>query len=138
MSTETTYTASMKDAMMKALLESSQSPPSTLSELFTLLHEAQDALHESGYTDTIFGVRQGLKSDYGLRYTAYLSNTEGSFENPMFSIFVADDQCAFQAEGQIQSGLTAARVIGEARTYLLKPHVVELMTGLLRQFGRVK
>jgi hypothetical protein len=135
MSIDTSSTESMKEAMKRALQQSHQAPPSTISRLIKLLGEAQEALHEDGYSEAVLELRQGLQTDYGLRYTAYLRDASSRFENPMFSIFVADNQCAFQAEGQLQSGLNAEKVIARAREYLLQPHVVELMTGLLNQFG---
>ncbi len=81
-------------------------------------------------------LRPGLQTDYGLRYTTYFRNQSATFETPLFSIFVAEDVCAFQAEGELQTDLNTDDVIAKAHTYLLQPHVVDLMTGLLRQFGR--
>jgi hypothetical protein len=136
MSVDTSSTESMKEAMKKALKRSHQAPPSTISRLIKLLGEVQEALREDGYPETVLELRQGLQTDYGLRYTAYLRDASSRFENPMFAVFVADDQCAFQAEGQIQNGMNVESVIARAREYLLQAHVVEFMTGLLGQFGR--
>jgi hypothetical protein len=130
------HSNSMKEAMKKALEQSKQAPSSTVQKLFDLLGEAQEALREAGYNDAVLELRQGLQTDYGLRYTAYLRNESASFENPLFSIFIDEVHCAFQAEGPLQSDLSPDEALAAAREYLLQPHVVTLMSGLLHQFGR--
>ena len=136
MSTETSQAESMKEALKRALNPNNRSEPGVIRQLWELLLGAQEALRESSYAGAVLELRKGLQTDYGQRYTAYLRDEESNFESLLFSVFVDDDQGAFQAEGQIQSGLNAESVIGKARDYLLQPHVVEFMTGLLRQFGR--
>lgn len=127
---------SMREAMKRALQQSRQSSPSSLKLLLNLLEEAQEALREDGYPDAVLELRQGLQTDYGLRYTAYSRNLPATFETPLFSIFVDDDKYAFQAEGELQTDLTTEDVITRARSYLLQPRVVDFITGLLLQFGK--
>ena len=70
------------------------------------------------------------------RITVYIRDDEATFESLLFSIFADHDKGAFQAEGQIQSGLNAEIIISKAREYLLRADVIEFMTGLLNQFRR--
>lgn len=136
MSTETSQAESMKEALKRALNPNNRSEPGIILQLWDLLSGAQEALRESGYSGAVLELRKGLQTDYGQRYTAYLRDEEATFESLLFSVFVDDDQEAFQAEGQIQSGLNTESVIARVREYLLQPHVVEFMRGLLNQFRR--
>lgn len=136
MSLDTFNAESMKKDMQKALQQSNVPNPPVLSKLFELLRGVQEALREDNYTRAVLELRQGLQTNYGLRYTAYLRDEALTFENALFSVFIEGDHCAFQAEGQILSDLNAESMLDKAHDYLLRPYIVELMTGLLRQFGR--
>lgn len=125
---------SMKEAMKKALQQNQNEPPSVITLLFELVAEVQDALHENGYSEALFEIRQGLQTSYGQRYTVYLRDNDAKFESVLFSLFVGDDQYALQADGQIEIGLDTEAVLQRVRMYLLKPHIVQFMTGLLNQF----
>jgi hypothetical protein len=110
----------MKDAMKNAVDETRLDTPYAITALFDLLEEAEDGLRESGYLDVVLELRQGQQSDHGLRYTLYLHNDSGTFENPMFSVFIDTETFAFQAEGRIQCGLDIDALLKNAREYLLK------------------
>jgi hypothetical protein len=136
MRTSTPNAGSMKDAMKSAVDETKRAGSQSITPLFELLGEAEGGLRESGYLDAVLELRQGQQTDYGLRYTVYLRNDSGAFENPMFSVFIDLNRFAFQAEGKIQSVSDINALLATARDYLLKANVVEYMTGLLKQFER--
>ena len=136
MSASTSHAINMKDAIKRAVQENTKSGSHVLTDLFTLLHDAEAGLHESRYRDAVLELRQGKQTDFGLRYTAYLSNESGTFENQLFSVFVGDDRFAFQADGLVETGLSLDELLERASNYLLKPNVIEYMIELLRQFER--